>query len=80
MLSAEQGQILAADERKREFHEEKRSGCEEEQDGRPASTHLSPLHSGQKTTSVPEQEERSSWREVHDDGTSPPQEDSRHHV
>lgn len=47
LFSAEQRQIVAADERKREFHEEKRSGSEEEeQDGRLASTRLSPLHSG----------------------------------
>lgn len=46
MLAAEQRQVLAADERRREFHEQKRkkfeSHAEEEQDGGPAPTDFSP--------------------------------------
>lgn len=89
-LAAEQRQILAADERKREFHEEKRnmfeSHAEEEQDGRPASTDSSRVHSEhQNTSTVPEQDERTresteQWREFHYDGMYPPQEYNRHHI
>lgn len=89
-LAAEQRLILAADERRREFHEQRRSELEsrgeEEQDGRPAVADFSPVHSEhQNTSTVPEQDERSresteQWREFHYDGMHPPQEYNRHHI
>ncbi|XP_045894407.1 unique cartilage matrix-associated protein [Micropterus dolomieu] len=67
-ITAEQRQILAADERKREFHEEKRnefeSYAEEEHD-----------EQNERTRESTEQ-----WREFHYDGMHPPQEYNRQSI
>ncbi|KAM9352646.1 putative cartilage matrix-associated protein [Symphorus nematophorus] len=67
-INAEQRQILAADERKREFHEEKRnefeSYAEEEHDEQDERT----------------RESTEQWREFHYDGMHPPQEYNRHTI
>ncbi|XP_034540868.1 unique cartilage matrix-associated protein isoform X1 [Notolabrus celidotus] len=67
-INAEQRQILAADERKREFHEEKRnefeSYAEEENDEQDERT----------------RESTEQWREFHYDGMHPPQEYNRHSI
>ncbi|XP_031138395.1 unique cartilage matrix-associated protein [Sander lucioperca] len=67
-INAEQRQILAADERKREFHEEKRnefeSYAEEEHD-----------EQNEKTRESTEQ-----WREFHYDGMHPPHEYNRQSI
>uniref|UniRef100_A0A8C4IKJ2 Unique cartilage matrix-associated protein n=1 Tax=Dicentrarchus labrax TaxID=13489 RepID=A0A8C4IKJ2_DICLA len=67
-INAEQRQILAADERKREFHEEKRnefeSYAEEEHDEQDERT----------------RESTEQWREFHYDGMHPPQEYNRHSI
>ncbi|XP_075998610.1 putative cartilage matrix-associated protein [Genypterus blacodes] len=67
-INAEQRQILAADERKREFHEEKRnefeSYAEEENDEQDERT----------------RESTEQWREFHYDGMYPPQEYNRHSI
>lgn len=74
MLAAEQRQILAADERKREFHEEKRnefeSYAEEESDGTQTPTHLmksfthslEPAHSSSKTLAISQNKTRGAER------------------
>lgn len=91
MLAAEQRQVAAADERKREFHEEKRneleSSAEEEHDGGPTvfsrvPPDRPPAH---PNTCVSEQDERTresteQWREFHYDGMYPPQEYNRHYT
>lgn len=83
---------LAADERKREFHEEKRQEfenyAEEERDGRSprdsTSTAAGRRSADLQLLRVPaEQDERSresieQWREFHYDGLHPPQEHNRH--
>lgn len=89
--TAEQRQVLAADERRREFHQEKRqefeSYVEEVDDGesgaRP-SARRSPLAHCARSPPVepPEQNERSresveQWREFHHDGMHPPYEYNR---
>ncbi|XP_027884429.1 putative cartilage matrix-associated protein isoform X1 [Xiphophorus couchianus] len=65
-IIAEQRQVLAADERKREFHEEKRnefeSYAEEDND-----------EQNERTRESTEQ-----WREFHYDGMNPPHEYNRH--
>ncbi|XP_069019392.1 unique cartilage matrix-associated protein [Embiotoca jacksoni] len=67
-INAEQKQVLAADERRREFHEEKRnefeSYAEEEND-----------EQDERTRKSTEQ-----WREFHYDGMHPPQEYNRHAI
>uniref|UniRef100_A0A665VYV4 Unique cartilage matrix-associated protein n=1 Tax=Echeneis naucrates TaxID=173247 RepID=A0A665VYV4_ECHNA len=67
-ISAEQRLVLAADERKREFHEEKRnefeSYAEEEHD-----------EQNERTRESTEQ-----WREFHYDGMHPPHEYNRHTI
>ncbi|KAI3371166.1 hypothetical protein L3Q82_023793 [Scortum barcoo] len=67
-INAEQRQVLAADERKREFHEEKRnefeSYAEEEHD-----------EQNERTRESTEQ-----WREFHYDGMHPPQEYNRQSI
>ncbi|AWP08202.1 putative unique cartilage matrix-associated protein-like [Scophthalmus maximus] len=67
-INAEQRLVLAADERKREFHEEKRnefeSYAEEDHD-----------EQSERTRESTEQ-----WREFHYDGMHPPQEYNRHSV
>ncbi|XP_003967701.2 unique cartilage matrix-associated protein [Takifugu rubripes] len=67
-INAEQRQVLAADERRREFHEEKRkkfeSHAEEEHD-----------EQDERTSESTEQ-----WREFHYDGMYPPHEYNRHHT
>ncbi|KAM8751252.1 putative cartilage matrix-associated protein [Acanthopagrus schlegelii] len=67
-INAEQKQILAADERKREFHEEKRnefeSYAEEEHDEQDERT----------------RESTEQWREFHYDGMYPPQEYNRQSI
>ncbi|KAM3608689.1 uncharacterized protein V6R79_003208 [Siganus canaliculatus] len=67
-INAEQRQILAADERRREFHEEKRNEfenyAEEENDEQDERT----------------RESTEQWREFHYDGMHPPQEYNRHVV
>ncbi|XP_041650788.1 unique cartilage matrix-associated protein [Cheilinus undulatus] len=67
-INAEQRQILAADERKREFHEEKRNEfenyAEEENDEQDERT----------------RESTEQWREFHYDGMHPPQEYNRHSI
>ncbi|XP_029992915.1 putative cartilage matrix-associated protein [Sphaeramia orbicularis] len=67
-INAEQRQVLAADERKREFHEEKRnefeSYAEEEND-----------EQNERTRESTEQ-----WREFHYDGMHPPYEYNRHTI
>ncbi|XP_017261651.1 unique cartilage matrix-associated protein [Kryptolebias marmoratus] len=64
-ISAEQRAVLAADERRREFHEEKRnefeSHSEEDQD-----------EQDERSRASSEQ-----WREFHYDGMDPPHEDNR---
>ncbi|XP_036003603.1 unique cartilage matrix-associated protein [Fundulus heteroclitus] len=65
-LNAEQSQVLAADERRREFHEEKRNKfenyAEEDHD-----------EQNERTRESTEQ-----WREFHYDGMDPPHEYNRH--
>ncbi|KAF3688642.1 putative cartilage matrix-associated protein [Channa argus] len=65
-INIEQRQVLAADERKREFHEEKRNEfegyAEEEHD-----------EQNERTRESTEQ-----WREFHYDGMHPPHEYNRH--
>ncbi|KAM6937278.1 putative cartilage matrix-associated protein [Xenentodon cancila] len=65
-INAEQRQVLAADERKREFHEEKRSesesNAEEEHDEQDERT----------------RESTEQWREFHHDGMNPSYEYNRH--
>uniref|UniRef100_A0A3Q2SZD1 Unique cartilage matrix-associated protein n=1 Tax=Fundulus heteroclitus TaxID=8078 RepID=A0A3Q2SZD1_FUNHE len=65
-LNAEQSQVLAADERMREFHEEKRNKfenyAEEDHD-----------EQNERTRESTEQ-----WREFHYDGMDPPHEYNRH--
>ncbi|XP_054892707.1 unique cartilage matrix-associated protein [Poeciliopsis prolifica] len=65
-ISAEQRQVLAANKRKREFHEEKRnefeSYAEEDND-----------EQSERTRESTEQ-----WREFHYDGMNPPHEFNRH--
>uniref|UniRef100_A0A3B4VKZ5 Unique cartilage matrix-associated protein n=1 Tax=Seriola dumerili TaxID=41447 RepID=A0A3B4VKZ5_SERDU len=67
-INAEQRLVLAADERKREFHEEKRnefeSYAEEEHD-----------EQNERTRESTEQ-----WREFHYDGMHPPHEYNRHSI
>ncbi|KAM7396947.1 hypothetical protein PAMP_019950 [Pampus punctatissimus] len=67
-INAEQRQVLAADERKREFHEEKRNEfenyAEEEHDEQDERT----------------RESTEQWREFHYDGMHPPQEYNRHSI
>ncbi|KAM7414869.1 hypothetical protein PAMA_019607 [Pampus argenteus] len=67
-INAEQRQVLAADERKREFHEEKRNQfenyAEEEHDEQDERT----------------RESTEQWREFHYDGMHPPQEYNRHSI
>ncbi|XP_058501934.1 unique cartilage matrix-associated protein [Solea solea] len=67
-INAEQRLVLAADERKREFHEEKRneleSYSEEDQD-----------EQNERSRTSTEQ-----WREFHYDGMDPPHEYNRHSV
>nr|XP_046250578.1 unique cartilage matrix-associated protein [Scatophagus argus] len=67
-INAEQRQILAADERKREFHEEKRnefeSYAEEDHDEQDERT----------------RESTEQWREFHYDGMHPPHEYNRHSI
>uniref|UniRef100_A0A8D3AA23 Unique cartilage matrix-associated protein n=1 Tax=Scophthalmus maximus TaxID=52904 RepID=A0A8D3AA23_SCOMX len=68
VVTSEQRLVLAADERKREFHEEKRnefeSYAEEDHD-----------EQSERTRESTEQ-----WREFHYDGMHPPQEYNRHSV
>ncbi|XP_026167385.1 putative cartilage matrix-associated protein isoform X2 [Mastacembelus armatus] len=67
-INIEQRQVLAADERKREFHEEKRnefeSSAEEDHD-----------EQNERTRESTEQ-----WREFHYDGMNPPHEYNRHSI
>ncbi|KAM9754897.1 putative cartilage matrix-associated protein [Menidia menidia] len=67
-INAEQRQVLAADERKREFHEEKRNEfenyAEEENDEQDERT----------------RESTEQWREFHYDGMHPPQDYNRHTI
>ncbi|KAM9855031.1 putative cartilage matrix-associated protein [Aulostomus maculatus] len=67
-INAEHRQVLAADERKREFHEEKRnefeSYAEEENDEQDERT----------------RESTEQWREFHYDGMHPPHEYNRHSI
>ncbi|XP_053741516.1 unique cartilage matrix-associated protein [Synchiropus splendidus] len=67
-INAEQRQVLAADERRREFHQEKRqefeSYAEEEHD-----------EQNERTRESTEQ-----WREFHYDGMYPPHEYNRHAI
>ncbi|KAM4573537.1 putative cartilage matrix-associated protein [Odontesthes bonariensis] len=67
-LNAEQRQVLAADKRKREFHEEKRnefeSYAEEDSDEQDERT----------------RESTEQWREFHYDGMHPSQEYNRHSI
>nr|XP_020480794.1 unique cartilage matrix-associated protein-like isoform X2 [Monopterus albus] len=67
-INIEQRQVLAADERRREFHEEKRnefeSLAEEEGDEQDERT----------------RENTEQWREFHYDGMYPPHEYNRHSV
>ncbi|XP_038150252.1 unique cartilage matrix-associated protein [Cyprinodon tularosa] len=67
-INAEQMQVLAADERRREFHEDKRSKfesyAEEDND-----------EQNERTRESTEQ-----WREFHHDGMNPPYEYNRHTV
>ncbi|KAL4005568.1 hypothetical protein ACER0C_005281 [Sarotherodon galilaeus] len=65
-LDAEQRQILAADERKREFHEEKRNEFE---------SYAEEEHDEQDERS---RESTEQWREFHYDGMHPAYEYNRH--
>ncbi|XP_005728160.1 putative cartilage matrix-associated protein [Pundamilia nyererei] len=65
-LDAEQRQILAADERKREFHEEKRNEFE---------SYAEEEHDEQNERS---RESTEQWREFHYDGMHPAYEYNRH--
>ncbi|KAF3855036.1 hypothetical protein F7725_023091 [Dissostichus mawsoni] len=88
-INAEQRQILAADERMREFNEEKRTRhenfAEEEDDGRSEEAER-PAHSSTNILHIfPEQDERSresteQWREFHYDGMHPPREYNRQSI
>ncbi|XP_024136662.2 unique cartilage matrix-associated protein [Oryzias melastigma] len=65
-LDAEQRQVLAADERKREFHEEKRNEFES--------------YAEEDNDEVNERSRESTeqWREFHYDGMHPPHESNHH--
>ncbi|XP_023811464.1 unique cartilage matrix-associated protein-like isoform X1 [Oryzias latipes] len=65
-LDAEQRQVIAADERKREFHEEKRNEFES--------------YAEEDNDEVNERSRESTeqWREFQYDGVHPPHEDNRH--
>ncbi|KAL6106499.1 ucma [Pungitius sinensis] len=67
-MNAEQMQILAADERKREFHEQKRNEFE---------SHAEEENDEQDERS---RESTEQWREFHYDGMHPPQEYNRQSV
>ncbi|XP_019737334.1 putative cartilage matrix-associated protein [Hippocampus comes] len=64
-LNAEQRQVLAADERRREFHEEKRQEFE---------SYVEEVDDEQNERS---RESAEQWREFHDDGMRPPYEYNR---
>ncbi|XP_077373827.1 upper zone of growth plate and cartilage matrix-associated protein [Festucalex cinctus] len=64
-LNAEQRQVLAADERKREFHEEKRNEFE---------NYVEEVDDEQNERS---RESTEQWREFHYDGMNPPYEYNR---
>ncbi|XP_050929203.1 unique cartilage matrix-associated protein isoform X2 [Lates calcarifer] len=67
-INAEQRLVLAADERKREFHEEKRNEFE---------SHAEEEHDEQDERT---RESTEQWREFHYDGMHPPHEYNRHAI